>query len=220
VDTGGIQDQTTYVSDYVMNLMGVKTRYFGASVSEMMWAQKRIKPDLPIPIFLIQLIKTIIDHNGLRTKDIFWSSCNQDKLEDMIRRLNSGEPIEFVAKGQDIKDFSSLLKAWFRDMGDAIIQEEKIDAMSDALRDHTEIEFAETVIPDFFSYILAYLVGFLQDVADHFEETNMDAAKLATVFAPNIARKIRVNYSDYVKKLLLVLIQTWDVSKVYPVNLN
>ena len=197
------------------------TQIFGCSLYEIMWGQRRYMPKCPIPFFLIQITKALIEKGATHREGIFRQPGNMKKVEEMVEASNSGED---VLSDASVDDLASLMKRWFRDMSELIVPQQSVQYLQKANDNNQSIEFAAS-LPPVHSMTLAYLIGFLQEMSKHSDETLMTMSNLAMVFAPNIVPPDinnipKPNQPSVGKTFLENLIQKWDVSLVYPMKFD
>ena len=134
----------------------------------------------------------------------------------MAERANLGKDVLTDAA---LDDIASLMKKWFREMTDLVIPNQFSDFLTFSIKDGKCIQFA-AALPPVNSMTLAYLVGFLQELATHESETKMGINNLSMVFAPNIVQPNDQQPTALIgQQLLIELIQHWDVSSIYPLKM-
>lgn len=187
---------------------------FGVSLYELMWGQRRIMPQCPLPYFLVQIIRALIDAGAFTREGIFHITGNIKIVDELERAINMGDVVLDTA---DVDDLASLLKRFFRELVGRVVPQSEIGYMAQSIKDGTAIDFAAN-LPPVKSITLAYLVGFLQELVQHQDKTHMSLKKLAALWAPNIMQEDLKNPNNIIvsEKFLETLITNWDVSDVYP----
>lgn len=196
---------------------------FGASLYEVMWCQRRQHPNCPIPYFLIEICAKM---NELRCKEregVFRMPGSMKRVDELAVLANEGHN---VLEGINLDDCASLMKKWFRDISGMIVPINLAPYLSGFTEKDQFIEFAAS-LPPVNSMTLAYLIGFLQELSVHQEKTKMGVKNLAMVFSPNI---VQFDMSSAVGSTRLdagvgqffleQLIENWDVSLIYPIQLE
>ena len=191
---------------------------FGCSLYEIMWGQRRTVPTCPIPYFLVQMVQMLIKKGCFSKEGIFRKPGNIKKVNEMATNANSGME---VLSGAALDDIASLMKKWFRDMNDYIVPNNLAHFMNVALQEGKTIAFA-AALPPVNSITLAYLIGFLQELAKYEGTTKMGPENLAMCFSPNIVSPefaSKTLSAGPGQSFLLYLIEHWDVSLIYPLKL-
>lgn len=192
---------------------------FGTSLNELMWAQFRKHPNLPIPTFLHYITDAFIKNGALQHQGIFRLSGNSVTVGNIIDHINSGD--FSIMDSSDLDDLSSVFKQWIRDLPDRIIPMSHMSALYEAYDKHNWIEVASS-LPTYHQFTLAYIVGFLQQIIRS-EATKMDIKSISSIFAPNIVQQKATAHSEsslinISKALITDLLAKWDVSSLYPLS--
>lgn len=195
-------------------------KQFGVSLYEVMWSQRQAYPNLPFPYLEYLLIEQIKMKNGFETTGLFRLPGNLKLVDDMTKDINSSFD---CLKKASIHDLGSLLKRWFRDFANPVVPVQTLENFRKAHDDKKMIQFAEN-LPKTHMCTLMYLVGFLQECAQHSSSTQMHANNLAIVFGPNIVQvndnepgRIKL-FSQMGNEFLLQLINEWNTSDIYPLD--
>ena len=154
---------------------------------------------------------------------IFRLPGNMRIVNEMVHELNKGkDPLSNAG----VHDLASLLKLWFRDLPDPTIPVSMLGALSDTYEKKNYFEFIATLPPAHYN-VLKYLIGFLQQLSTCEAQTKMNAKNYAIVFAPNIVQPKDITepfqvsrYSDIAIEFMLTLIEKWDTSDIYPLNID
>lgn len=187
---------------------------FGVSLYELMWSQRRTMPQVPLPYFLVQIIRALIEAGAFSREGLFHITGNIKMVNELERAINLGDVVLDTA---DVDDLASLLKRFFRELVGRVVPQCEISSMIQSIKDGTVVDFAED-LPPVNMMTLGYLVGFLQDMVKHQDKTHMSLKKLAALWAPNIMQEDLKNPCNVLvaEKFLERLVDTWDVSAIYP----
>ena len=200
-----------YIND-IPNHPQTTTAVFGVSLYEIMWGQRRTNPRCPLPYFLVQMSEALIKTGGTHTEGIFRKPGNMKRVHEMMEQANRGIDVFTFANPYDI---SSLYKEWFRDLVDPLVPFDMMFSIENCLINHKAVEFAEQ-LPGLHAITLAYLIGFLQEMAKYENETKMSISNYAMVFAPNIVFVQNKEDLELSRRFIFQLINDWDVSSIYP----
>jgi hypothetical protein len=196
---------------------------FGALLYELMWCQKAQFPSLPIPYALHYIINVLKEKNVFRTQDVFRFPANDGMVRDIRSRANND--MTAIAQG-DVNVVASLLKMWLKELPNPIIPTEQIAQFQALAEQNKFLAFVEQM-PQVHQLTLVYVIGFLQEMARHSEDTGMEKSDLATIFGPCIVNPARVaqNNVDLIQRLTGMsvafcsrLIEIRDPAIVYPLN--
>ncbi|KAK8866447.1 Rho GTPase activating protein 39 [Tritrichomonas musculus] len=229
-----IKKKAPYVNIFNFVSLFNCTSTFGVSLYEIMWSQRLTYPNCPIPTFLCNVCKAIIEKNAFNTEGVFRLPGSMKEVERLSKIENLTED---DLKNARLHDLASLLKKWIRDLSEPIIPYQYSgQELYNAFVQGRIIEYVSS-FPRLHALTLAYLIGFLQEMALHEDKTKMGPGNLAIVFAPNIirqpekkddgkqngmsfelismlsAQKDNFNTSHEIIERLIV---EWDVSNVYP----
>ncbi|OHT03055.1 RhoGAP domain containing protein [Tritrichomonas foetus] len=205
----------------IPNQVHLGRKIFGASLYEQIWNQRRSMMKLPIPFILYHMADILLKKNCENIEGIFRLPGNLRKVDEIADELNQGRDSLISA---DINDIASLMKKWFRDLPDPVINLSRVDFLENAFEDKNYLEFVET-LPKTHKLTLMFLVGFLQHLAQSEEVTKMNAKNLAIVFGPNIVQIRDTNEPFKIKKFaditidfMTFLVTSWDTSYIYPLS--
>lgn len=174
---------------------------FGGTLSETMDIQRDRFPHRRLPWILTALADQVIRLNGLSTEGIFRVPADLDEVNSVKCRYDQWEMVVC----NDCHTAASLLKLWLRELYEPLVPDEfyedaitfstRLESFgkdSSADRDAALQKLLQMVqrLPELNRLVLAYLIHFLQLFArpEAATVTKMDAANLATVFAPNCLR--------------------------------
>lgn len=199
------------------------TLTFGASIYEQIWNQRKSHGSCPIPHVEHEIIKQLNLKKAGNVEGIFRLPGNMRIVNEMVHELNKGkDPLSNAG----VHDLASLLKLWFRDLPDPTIPVSMLGALSDTYEKKNYFEFIATLPPAHYN-VLKYLIGFLQQLSTCEAQTKMNAKNYAIVFAPNIVQPKDITepfqvsrYSDIAIEFMLTLIEKWDTSDIYPLNID
>jgi len=133
--------------------------------------------------------------NGVTTEGIFRIPGNQQEIDEMKHKWNTGYPIANY-KNYDVPDIAGLLKAFVRQLPDVLFSREliheweklagpKILKDSDIINFKIELSNLLQKLPRVNQFILKELFHLLYVISQH-KETKMNAENLATCWTPNL----------------------------------
>jgi hypothetical protein len=192
---------------------------FDASLHEQVWCQRNRFSMLPIPIMIHRIAGALLAAGAENTEGIFRLPGNMKKVRELQQAISQGE---FPLENCEVHDLGSLFKSWFSSLPEPIVQKDVLPMLRTAFEENSLISFADK-LPQLARLTLKYLVGFLKRIASFSEVTRMGVSNLAIVFAPNVVdmscpadplQMARV--SETGKEFMIVLINEWDVSEMYP----
>ncbi|KAJ2964406.1 hypothetical protein NQZ79_g601 [Umbelopsis isabellina] len=155
--------------------------------------------------YVPSVVKQIVEHlrgNGLLKKGIFRKSPSSEELKFVKDEFNRGQKVDLGK--YDINVTASLLKVFFRDLPQAPLSLEFLEAV-DQVSDVTKrffpleesLEYVDHLKAQFEKYygtqtkhkaLLKYLFSFLRQVCEHADENLMTVHNIAVIFAPNLLR--------------------------------
>lgn len=199
------------------------TLTFGVSIYEQIWNQRKSHGSCPIPYVEHEIIKQLALKKAGNVEGIFRLPGNMRIVNEMVHEFNKGNnPLENAG----VHDLASLLKLWFRDLPDPTIPVSMLGSLSDTYEKKNYFDFIATLPPAHYN-VLKYLIGFLQEMSKFEAQTKMNAKNYAIVFAPNIVQPKDITepfqvsrYSDIAIEFMLTLIEKWDTSDIYPLNID
>ena len=200
-------------------------KIFGASIYEQIWNQRRSMKRLPIPFILHHMADNLFRKNANQVEGIFRLPGNLKKIDEIADELNQGRD---SLSSASVHDLASLMKKWFRDLPDPVVNLGKVELLENAFEDPEKpyIDFANS-LPNSHRLTLMYLIGFLQKLCKSQDVTKMTSKNFAIVFGPNIIQirdsnepsKIK-KFSDIAIEFVSTLIESWDTSQIYPLNME
>uniref|UniRef100_A0A0D9XP59 Rho-GAP domain-containing protein n=1 Tax=Leersia perrieri TaxID=77586 RepID=A0A0D9XP59_9ORYZ len=159
-----------------------------------------------IPTILLMMQRRLYEQGGLRAEGIFRINAENSQEEFVRDQLNSG----IVPDGIDIHCLSGLIKAWFRELPngvlDSIPPEQVMQCQSeeDCARVAKCLPLAEAALLD-------WAVNLMADVVQEEQINKMNARNIAMVFAPNMTQMsdplTALMYAVQVMNFLKMLIQ-------------
>jgi hypothetical protein len=175
------------------------TLVFGTSLYEIMWCQRRRWPKLVVPYVLYYLINLLKQKDCLGTRGIFRFPGNDGATKSIRAEVDSD--IKALKRG-DVNVLANLLKLWLRELPNPVIPVEMTSEFETACRKHRYGTFI-TRLPQMHQVVLTYLIGFVKELAENAEATEMEQSDLASVFGPLIVNPVRSakENSDRILKL-------------------
>jgi hypothetical protein len=178
-------------------------------------------PKLPIPIILHQMVEYMIGIGCEQFEGVFRLPGNLRKVDEMAAEANRGGD---AISGSVMNDIASLLKKWFRDLPDPVVNVDSLSLLKEAFETKDYLGFVEKM-PTAHRMTLMYLIGFMQKLVPSEEVTMMGPKNLAICFGPNIVQaedgadeKTIKMLSDVAIEFITTLVNDWDTSPVFPLN--
>jgi len=174
-------------------LSASSTKLFGTSLIDTMTTQKRQYPDINIPIFLHHGFRYIIQY-GLCIEGIFRIAGTKDKVKLLQNQLDRGETIDFFNNKVDPVDLGDLMKIYFRELPDCLLQSDQYDHFIslltlDRLGQIQKLrELVSNLRPEN-KEVLKELVWFLGKIAINANLNKMHEENLGLVWGPNLLWK-------------------------------
>eukprot|EP01133_Synstelium_polycarpum_P009774 gene9774-11413_t len=172
---------------------GTLGKIFGVPLSETMTIQRRVHPELKVPVFLHDGFRYIIQH-GLEIEGIFRIAGTKERVRALQQQLDRGEAIDFAAGRVDPVDLADLIKIYFRELPDCLLQADHYDAFIATLTHDRlgQIQKLRELVADLATDnqdMLRELVWFLGKIAINHSYNKMTAENLGLVFGPNLLWK-------------------------------
>lgn len=196
---------------------------FSCTLYEMMWNQKSLYPNLPIPYVLYYIIKQLQDRNARGTNGIFRVIGNKGITADIFSEVNKN--MVAISRG-DVNVIANLLRLWLKELPDPVVPVEMSDDFVRAAKQNKFRCFIEK-LPQVHKMTLLYIIGFLQDIYNNAHENKIEKSEIATIFGPclvNPSRVARDNVEEiqHLTELSIAfvtrLIDEADPSPIYPLN--
>ncbi|KAF2073710.1 hypothetical protein CYY_004969 [Polysphondylium violaceum] len=175
------------------------TRLFGTSLIDTMTTQKRQYPDINIPLFLHHGFRYIIQY-GLCIEGIFRIAGTKEKVKQLQTQLDRGETIDYLNSKVDPVDLADLMKIYFRELPDCLLQSDQYDHFInlltlDRLGQIQKLrELVSNLRPEN-KEMLKELVWFLGKIAINANLNKMHEENLGLVWGPNLLWKGGKAYS-------------------------
>jgi hypothetical protein len=193
----------------------------GASLYELMWRQRLTAPSCPVPLILHRMCQGLINCGALEIQGIFHIVINKSKLENLGNYIDCGHD---MLSAIDPAGLVSMFRKWLSELPHAIIAPEIYPKLSETKANPAAFMQAVDELPNIYRDCLAYLVGFLRVVIAAEHKTKMGVASLAMLFGSSCmkidtidGKRIRAA-GGLARDLMKYLIESWDVSSVYPVD--
>ncbi|KAN0039271.1 hypothetical protein ACTA71_001465 [Dictyostelium dimigraforme] len=149
--------------------------------------------EINIPLFLHNGFKYIIQH-GLGIEGIFRIAGTKDKVKQLQIQLDKGENIDYEASKVDPVDLADLMKIYFRELPDCLLQSDQYDHFIslltlDRLGQIQKLrELVASLRPEN-REMLKQLVWFLGRIAINSTVNKMSEENLGLVWGPNLLWK-------------------------------
>lgn len=166
-----------------------KPKLFGGTIDEYVEATKQ-----PIPRIVLSCIR-VINEYGMHQQGVFRVSGSQAEINDFKDAFENGDdPLIGVHEARDINSTASLLKLYFRELGEPPFPDTIFLELIDITRKHQEISemirrlrhvITENLSRPVF-VVMRYLFAFLNHVSEYSSENMMDAYNLAICFGPTL----------------------------------
>eukprot|EP01132_Coremiostelium_polycephalum_P004542 gene4542-5658_t len=187
-------------SGYYNNAGGANTsssgsggKLFGAPLVDIMAIQKKSHPDIKIPLFLYNGFRYIIQ-NGLEIEGIFRIAGTKDRVKQLQTQLDRGDNIDFHTNKVDPVDLADLMKIYFRELPDCLLQSDQYDHFisvltQDRLGQIQKLRELVSQLRPENQEMLKELVWFLGKVAINHHYNKMTFENLGLVWGPNLLWK-------------------------------
>jgi hypothetical protein len=187
---------------------------FGICISELLWRQRKVAEDVPIPLVLHELCEKILGFGASQAKHPFAIPPPPD-LNSLIDRINLGH-----ASFSDVPGLDACVGLLLRFLGALPMG---LLSGSDILKmDGDNAVTVAELFPLVKKCGLAYLIGFLR----RFVHAGAAVDELVEIFAPLLVRpeaapgeKVR-QVLGIGKSMIQQLIAKWSVAWIYPLKLN
>ncbi|KAM9958717.1 hypothetical protein ACTFIW_012306 [Dictyostelium discoideum] len=149
--------------------------------------------EINIPLFLHNGFKYIIQH-GLGIEGIFRIAGTKDKVKQLQMQLDKGENIDYDASKVDPVDLADLMKIYFRELPDCLLQSDQYDHFIslltlDRLGQIQKLrELVASLRPEN-REMLKQLIWFLGRIAVNSTTNKMSEENLGLVWGPNLLWK-------------------------------
>lgn len=190
---------------------------FDCSIFEIMWAQRKKYPLLPIPIPLALIIQELVKKNAVKTPNLLDLPSDNEKVELVaVNMLNEQKSLESLNVG----DLMGLLKNWLLSISDPLISR---STFNNFLHYENPMEYTNN-IPSAHRDSLKFLVGFLKDILNNDEENNSTGTKLANIFGPLIVDPTEIVHSREIYDAIIArsseflkgVLFSWQTDDIYP----
>ncbi|EGG20645.1 RhoGAP domain-containing protein [Cavenderia fasciculata] len=168
-------------------------KVFGAALADLMAVQKKTIPQLKVPLFLHNGFRYIIQH-GLEIEGIFRIAGTKERVKQLQMQLDKGDQIDFISAKVDPVDFADLIKIYFRELPDCLMQSEYYDAFiatltQDRIGQVQKLRELVSGLKQENQDLLKELAWFLGKIAINHGLNKMTAENLGLVFGPNLLWK-------------------------------
>ncbi|XP_028399778.1 rho GTPase-activating protein 39-like [Dendronephthya gigantea] len=160
---------------------------FGSTLEDTMEMQRTTFPDRKLPWILTCLTEQIVQQQGTSTEGIFRVPGDIDEVNSLKVKTDSWS---YPDDCNDPNVAASLLKQWFRDLKDPLIDESVYERCITNCDDETISSGIVASLPTINRLVLCFIIRFLQIFckAEVISITKMDVNNLAMVWAPNFLR--------------------------------
>ncbi|KAM6971947.1 protein FAM13A-like [Aplochiton taeniatus] len=137
------------------------------------------------------MVEHLREH-GMKQEGLFRVNGNVRAVETLKQRLESGEEVDFLSEAVDTCAVASLLKQYFRDLPEGLVDSTVQLAVLHRHQEFTDegscSDLRELLqqLPCVHYTVLRYLCQFLTQVDQNHKDNRMTALNLATVFGPNV----------------------------------
>jgi hypothetical protein len=195
--------------------------WYGSSVYEQMHFQAKIAPHCPVPLFLPRVGGALLARGAATREGIFRVPGSLRRIQEIAAELNGGGGGDSLATAH-INDLAYLFKAWFGDLPIAVIPPEYVDDLLELGQAQEKyLPFVER-IPPLHRAVLAFLAGFLRQIAQTADVTRMTVRFLAMCFGYKLLPPETPMAADLEKRrdlavdFLETIIKQMDTSGIYP----
>jgi hypothetical protein len=192
----------------------------GMSLFELMWRQRKVCPRCPIPLLMHKFCQYLINHGAFESEGTFQQSPPWASLEKLASNLDSGRDI---FADNDLAGMAGLFKKWLLELPVSLIPPEAYPGLVAHRQAKKYIPVVQT-ITKVHKDTLAYLVGFLKEFVAAQAKTKADPQPVVQLFGSSCLRVVldkpeeMIESSAIAREVMQVLINTWDVRRVYPLD--
>ena len=193
--------------------------YFGCSIYEFLWYQRRRYPFCPFPIFFHTFLTKLLEKGALKKERVFLNPGNKKQIDELQILLENGDDIF----GDELMNLASIFKNILREMPDSLIPASLFSELKECHKTKKYFPILDK-IPNPNKYALGYLIGFLKKIVENKDKTQISVTQLAPIFGQNIIRGEVVTPDDFrklseiSKNFVEQLLNQWDTSFAYPIN--
>lgn len=141
----------------------------------------------PIPSVLVQMESYLVTHGGMDVEGIFRLAPNSEECALIKRQLDEGTFEELGAVCKDINCMSNLIKVFFRDLPEKVLDLGGLKA--EKLSEATSLEQAAKDVAGMASQarsVLEWLLDLCVTVCAYTDVNKMSPQSMAIVFGPNL----------------------------------
>jgi hypothetical protein len=193
---------------------------FGASLCELVWRQRKTHPKLKIPVFLHQICAALRARGAFDSGGAFKTAGNQRIVDRVCTDVDHGRN---AIADADLTTLTAIFKRWLAMLPGPLVPVEFYPKLSDRGDARLAVQIADA-LPRMYQDSLAYVIGFLREFVRAEVRTGMAVSAVAMMFGVCVVRPANMN-PERMKELYNLsgnfvagLIQTWDVSDVYPME--
>jgi hypothetical protein len=192
----------------------------GASLCELMWHQRTTFPKCRVPVFMHRICKALIGQGAFEKEGVFKNVGNQVVVEKLCADIDNGTA---ALADADLTVLATVFKRWLALLPWPMVPIDVYPKLLEQDQGKNYVAIADD-LPRISRDSLAYLVGFLKDFVKAEPRTGMGLVPVAMMFGLTVVRpshfhqtKMRELY-EVSKDFMVALVQSWDVSDVYPLN--
>eukprot|EP00271_Cylindrocystis_brebissonii_P011366 TRINITY_DN2877_c0_g1_i2.p1 TRINITY_DN2877_c0_g1~~TRINITY_DN2877_c0_g1_i2.p1 ORF type:complete len:464 (-),score=125.16 TRINITY_DN2877_c0_g1_i2:2030-3421(-) len=137
-----------------------------------------------VPTILLLLQARLYNQGGLQAEGIFRVAAGTEHEEHVRSQLDSG----VVPTNMDVHALAGLIKAWFRELPEGLLNGLSHDALTKAVDSESDAAVVQLVkeLPAAQQNLVEWTVNLMVDVVEFQQQNLMNAQSIATVFAPNM----------------------------------
>jgi hypothetical protein len=154
---------------------------FGVSAESMQCAFDSKGNSVPMILLLMQ--ERLYHEGGLKAEGIFRINAENSHEEHVRDQLNKG----IVPADIDVHCLAGLIKAWFRELPQGILDVFTADQVMDCNTEEESVALVR-LLPPTQAALLDWAVNLMADVVQQESSNKMNARNIAMVFAPNMTQ--------------------------------
>ena len=193
--------------------------YFGCSIYEFLWYQRRQYPFCPFPVIFHTFITKLIEKGAYSTERVFLNPGNKKQIDELQANFEKGTNIF----DGELMNIASIFKNILREMSDSLIPSTLFTDLKECHKTKNYFPILDR-IPTVNKFALGYLIGFLKKIVENKDKTLVSPVQLASIFGQNLVRA-DVSTPDDFRKLSEIsknfveqLLNDWDTDFVFPIK--
>ncbi|OHT07096.1 hypothetical protein TRFO_05314 [Tritrichomonas foetus] len=199
---------------------------FSCSLYEMMWCQMRKYPNLPVPLSLHLIIRTIKKNGGLLRQNLYHNEAPNNGTKELVLSWTKELPFDnSVIDEADPSDLVCLLFFWLYGLNNPIVPKEAAEIFIEKCQTEHYSEIFDHIMPLHMN-TLKYVIGFLKEVIEYQKYNGTDIDGLCELFGPYIVDSLRKTVEPFNRTRMVDLspnfvkycIENLDCEAIYPLK--